>query len=161
MEHCLKFIVPGEPQGKARPRVVRRGKGMHAYTPQETKNYEAIVRYCANKARQQHGIIKPISGEIGIGIKAYLKMPPRCSKKKAELYLSGQARPNKKPDSDNIAKAILDGLNPEMKLNSALHKMVCIHEGLYDDDKQVISLNVEKYYSDNPRIEVTAVWHEE
>ena len=49
-------------------------------------------------------------------------------------------RTSKKPDSDNIAKIILDGLNPKMKVNSELHKAENVREGLYRDDKQVVSL---------------------
>ena len=42
------FTIPGEPTGKARPRVV---KG-HAYTPAKTKAYEDKVRWCF---KQAHG----------------------------------------------------------------------------------------------------------
>ena len=46
--------------------------------------------------------------------------------------------PTKKPDTDNIAKAILDALN-----------------GLaYYDDAQVVNLEVQKRYSNEPRAEV-------
>lgn len=45
-------------------------------------------------------------------------------------------RPAKKPDCDNIAKIILDSLN-----------------GIaYEDDKQITSLTVEKYYGDMPKV---------
>ena len=45
---------------------------------------------------------------------------------------------NHKPDLDNLAKIILDSLN-----------------GIaFDDDKQVVKLEVEKYYSDRPRAEI-------
>lgn len=159
MEHCLKFIVPGEPQGKARPRFARRGRYVSTYTPKETQNYEALVRYCAVSARTQKGI-KPISAEMGLGIKAYFKIPKSYSKKRKEKCLKGDERPSKKPDSDNIAKIVLDGLNPKMKLNHALHRAENVQEGLYLDDKQVVSLNVEKWYAEEPRVVITAVWHE-
>ncbi len=44
----------------------------------------------------------------------------------------------KKCDCDNIAKIILDSLN----------------KIAYDDDKQVAELEVKKFYSSNPRVEV-------
>lgn len=59
---------------------------------------------------------------------------------------------------DNIAKIVLDGLNPKMKVDHRLHKAMCVHEGLYQDDRQVIDLRVEKWYSDEPRVEITATW---
>ena len=50
----------------------------------------------------------------------------------------GLILPTKKPDADNIAKAILDALN-----------------GLaYYDDAQVVHLEVQKRYSNEPRAEV-------
>lgn len=37
----IKFIIPGEPQGKARPRVVRMKSGRSmSYTPDKTVAYE-------------------------------------------------------------------------------------------------------------------------
>jgi len=54
--------------------------------------------------------------------------------------LSGKIRPTKKPDGDNILKAVADALNG-----------VC-----YKDDKCLIKMSIEKFYSDVPRIEVVA-----
>jgi Holliday junction resolvase RusA-like endonuclease len=49
-----------------------------------------------------------------------------------------EIRPTKKPDADNILKAVLDALN-----------------GLaYNDDSQIVSARIEKLYSDNPRVEI-------
>lgn len=53
------FTIPGEPTGKARPRVV---KG-HAYTPAKTKAYEDKVRWCF---KQAHG--KLIDGPVAVAI---------------------------------------------------------------------------------------------
>ena len=53
--------------------------------------------------------------------------------------LAGDIRPVKRPDWDNIGKIITDALN----------------EVAYHDDAQIVEAIVEKYYSDNPRVEVT------
>ncbi len=160
MEQCLKFVVPGEPQGKARPRFARRGRYVSTYTPKETQSYEALVRYCAVSARTQKGI-KPISAEMDLKIKAYFKIPKSYSKKRKDRCLKGDERPSKEPDSDNIAKIVLDGLNPKMKLNHELHRAENVQEGLYLDDKQVVSLSVEKWYAEEPRVVITAVWQDD
>lgn len=160
MERCLTFIVPGEPQGKARPRFSRTGKGVRTYTPTTTQKYEALVRYCAVSARQKEKV-NPILTDMSISIKAYFKVPASYSKRRRHNCLAGVERPSKKPDSDNIAKIVLDGLNPKMKKSKTLHKMVCLQHGLYQDDKQVVSLKVEKWYAENPRVVITAVWHDE
>ena len=159
--HSVVFGILGDPQGKARPRFARRGKLVSTYTPSTTQKYEELVRYSALSARQRNGITKPISADISLGIKAYFKIPKTYSKKRKERCLNGEERPSKKPDSDNIAKIVLDGLNPKIKVDHAQHKAVCVHEGLYRDDKQVVSLKVDKYYSDKPRVEITAIWSDQ
>ena len=157
MERCLTFVVPGEPQGKARPRFARRGKSISTYTPKETHSYEGLVRYCAVSAMKEKRI-RPITADMSISIKAYFKIPTSYSKKRRHNCLAGLERPSKKPDSDNIAKIVLDGLNPKVKRSKALHKMVCLQQGLYLDDKQVVSLKVEKWYAEEPRVVITALW---
>ncbi|MBC6342104.1 RusA family crossover junction endodeoxyribonuclease [Lactobacillus kimbladii] len=159
--HSLVFGVLGDPQGKQRPRFARRGKLVSTYTPSATQKYEEQVRYSALAVRQKNGITKPISTDISLAIRAYFKIPKTYSKKRKERCLNGEERPSKKPDSDNIAKIVLDGLNPKMKVDHVQHKAVCVHEGLYRDDKQVVSLKVDKYYSDKPRVEITAMWSDQ
>lgn len=56
----------------------------------------------------------------------------------AELMLNGELLPAKKPDIDNIVKAVLDALN----------------EVAYRDDTQVVELQVRKQYSERPRLEI-------
>lgn len=159
--HSLVFGILGEPKGKARPRFARKGELVSTYTPQATQKYEELIRYIALRVRHKNGIKKPISADISLGIRAYFKIPKTYSKKRKERCLNGEERPSKKPDSDNIAKIVLDGLNPKMKVDHVQHKAVCVHEGLYRDDKQVVSLKVDKYYSDKPRVEITAIWSDQ
>lgn len=160
MEQCLTFVVPGDPQGKARPRFSRAGRGVRTYTPNSTQKYEELVRYCAVSARQKEKV-KLISADMSLLIKAYFKVPKSYSKQRRHNCLAGVERPSKKPDSDNIAKIILDGLNPKMKLNHATHKAENVQEGLYRDDKQVVSLHVEKWYGEEPKVEITAEWQDD
>lgn len=126
----IEFTVYGEPRGKERPRVYNG----HAFTPQKTKDYENEVRYSFLTSDNK----EEIEGEIYAEIKAFYKIPKSVSKKRKQLMISGEIRPTKKPDLDNIAKAILDALN-----------------GLaYHDDSQVVEMKVEKYWSENPRVEI-------
>lgn len=122
----IAFSILGEPKGKGRPRFTRQG---HTYTPQETKDYEKKV---AEAYKQAAGDIFFTEGTpIKIEIRAFFKEP---KKKLFDL-------PMKTPDTDNIAKIILDGLN-----NIA-----------YTDDKQVVDLIITKRYTptDTPSVEVT------
>ena len=127
----MKFVIPGNPKGKARPIITKSG---HAFTPKATVSYENWVKQCymlsGNKER--------LEGQIGAHIEAFFAIPKSTSLKRHAEMLSGRIRPTKKPDIDNIVKSILDSLN----------------EMAYKDDSQVVQLVVNKYYSDDPRVEV-------
>lgn len=127
----FKFIVPGEPKGKARPRMST--KTGIAYTPKDTIQYENWIRTCY---LEQAGA--KLEGQIEATIIAFYSIPKSISKKKRQQMLEGLIRPVKKPDVDNLAKSVLDSLN----------------KIAYDDDSQVVECNVKKFYSDNPRVEV-------
>lgn len=129
------FEIRGQPMGKERPKFARMGGFVRAYTPKKTKDYEELVK---KEYEEQCGYEfgdKPLS----ILIKAFFEVPKSYSFKKKYACLSGEIRPTTKPDTDNIAKAILDGLT----------QSCC-----FQDDKQVVDLYVEKYYSIEPRVRV-------
>lgn len=137
------FSVPGKPLGKQRPRVLKSGV---TYTPKETINYETFVKQLY---WEQYHREKPFQGPVKMSIKAYFPIPKSSSKKEKKLMWLGLRRPTKKPDIDNIIKIISDALN-----------------GLaYDDDKQIVSCTVEKFYSEVPRVEIeleeVPVWRDE
>ena len=134
----MYLVVEGEPQGKARARTVRGKNGrVHSYTPQKTVDYEQEVKkafYYADCYDDLWFNDEPLKATII----AYFGIPKSVSNKKKEQMDRDEIRPCKKPDADNIAKAILDGLN-----------------GLvYKDDKQIVELVVKKHYSNSPCVEV-------
>ena len=123
-----RLEIPGKPMGKQRPKF---GKGF-TYTPQKTVDYENYVKLIFQQKYGQPNL----TGQIKADIKVYFDIPQSTSKVKKAEMLQNTVRPTKKPDCDNIAKIILDSLN-----------------GIaYADDKQIISLSVEKYYSDTPKV---------
>jgi len=130
----IKLTIPGEPVAKARPRVTKTG---HAYTPKATVDYENWIKCCYIESKNKLGF-KMLSEPIRAEIECYFPIPKGFSRVKREKALKGEIRPCKKPDVDNLAKSILDALN-----NLA-----------YDDDKQVVELEIVKFYSDEPRTEV-------
>lgn len=133
----IHFVVPGKPFGKQRPRVACRGKFSKAYTPEKTKTYENLVKLFY--AQESKGEMFPEDAELEIKIVAYYEIPKSVSKVKREKMLSGRIRPTKRPDLDNVAKAIYDSLN----------------KVAYHDDAAIVEARISKYYSDSPRAEVT------
>ena len=126
----IKLTIPGEPVAKGRPRVTRYG----TYTPEKTKNYETLVKELYFVKHKQ----TLFEGELKINIKAYFRIPKSASKKKRAEMISGKIRPTKRPDWDNVGKTVTDALNGVA----------------YEDDSQIVSATVEKYYSNEPRTEI-------
>lgn len=129
----VKFVIPGEPKGKGRPRFNRFNGSV--YTPKKTMNYESLVAVgyqlqCKEKFSD--------TDMLEMIILAYYKIPKSISKANKRRIEKGEVLPTKKPDIDNIFKIIADSLN-----------------GIaYRDDAQIVSGICKKYYSDNPRVEV-------
>lgn len=127
-----EFVIHAEPIGKARPRVTRFG----AYTPKKTKQYEDLVKaeYISQCLGTDFG-----DSALEITVIAIYPIPKSASKAKHEKMLAGEIRPTKKPDYDNICKAICDALN-----------------GLaYKDDAQIVDAHCHKYYGEIPMVKVT------
>ena len=133
----ITFAVPGSPQGKMRPRVVKRGNFVQTYTPDKTVNYENLVKLMYGQ--EAKGRVFDREKSLRVLIVALYDIPQSTSKKRAELMRIGEIRPTKKTDLDNIAKIICDALNGVA----------------YHDDAQVVDLKVVKYYSDTPCVTVT------
>ena len=134
MEKIKFFLIPGEPTGKGRPRFTRSG---HAYTPERTASYEQAVRQ-AYKAEFPGEEPIPACVPVAVKIMAGYSIPKSTSKVKAERMLAGEIRPTKKPDADNIAKAVCDALNGVA----------------YRDDSQICRLTVSKTYSELDAVSV-------
>ena len=131
----IKFMILGEPKGKGRPRFNTRTG--HAMTPKDTVNYETLVHmeYLA----QCQNFRFPDDAMLDMRIKAYYSIPKSASKKKKAAMLANEIRPTKKPDMDNVVKIIADSLN----------------QVAYRDDTQIVDCQCRKFYSENPRVEVT------
>ena len=134
----LKLIIPGEPCAQGRPRFSTHGGFVKAYDPAKSRNYKAFVKYVATHEAQKQGwgyTELPLS----MSVIAYMGIPKSKSKKFREAAMAGSERPTKKPDLSNIVKGVEDALNGL----------------LYKDDSQIVNLALEKYYSEEPRLEVT------
>lgn len=133
----LMFEIPGSPIGQGRPKFSTINGHAKAYDPEKSRNYKAYVRLLATQAMKDSGFTM-IEGPCSLDILAFFEVPKSKSKKFREAALEGRERPTKKPDIDNIVKALQDALN-----------------GLaYKDDSSIVYLSVAKCYSEIPRVEV-------
>lgn len=124
--------LPGAPQGKGRPRFVR-ATG-HAFTPAKTRSYESLLQGAAFVAMNGRS---PLGGPVSVAVLACFPVPASWPRKRREAALTGDIRPTTKPDADNLLK-VLDAMNAVV----------------FQDDKQIVSANIEKRYSAEPRLEV-------
>lgn len=130
-----EFTVMGEPKGKGRPRFNPYAKGSRPRTPEDTLVYENLIGW---EYRRQCKEAFPADASVWMSVTAYYAIPKSGSRKRKHLMEDGVIRPMKKPDIDNVVKVYADALN-----------------GIaYYDDTQIVSLVCEKYYSDQPRVEV-------
>lgn len=127
----IQFVIPGAPQGKGRPRFTVRGGFASAYTPAETRKYEAQVRGLAERAMAGRPIT---AAPVEVMLELRMPIPASWSKKKQIAAAAGQVRATKKPDLDNVAKGALDACNG-----------VC-----WADDSQIVLLTVRKLYAAEP-----------
>ncbi len=127
----LVFEVPGMPKGKGRPRFTRGG---HAYTDSETRAYEKKIMDCYRQ--QLRDYCWPDSAYIAVKVTAVYPIPKSVTKASLAAIEDGRILPRRKPDIDNVIKAVLDSLN-----------------GIaYRDDAQVVSVYGQKVYGHEPKL---------
>lgn len=122
----MEFIVEVEPEGKARPRFSQKSGAV--YTPKKTMKYERRIRMAFEAAG---GETIPAGCYVAITVDAYFRIPKSYTKGKRLACQYNINRPAKKPDIDNVLKAVMDALNG----------------AAYVDDKQVVSVTCRKYYA--------------
>lgn len=130
MRNAQHFVVVGEPVAKGRPKF---GRGK-VYTPRRTIIGEREMAEAAKAAG-----VQLLHTAVALHVRAYFKTPNHWSGVRMQHAENGEIRPTKRPDFDNIAKLAGDALNG-----------IC-----WDDDKQIATAAIEKFYSEFPRVEIS------
>jgi Holliday junction resolvase RusA-like endonuclease len=137
----LDFTIKGKVIAKQSMKIGRYGI---KYTPREVKDYASLVQksFLAKYPMWTYRYYDDVGLRVYISV--YKSIPKSYSKKKTKEASVNYIRPTSKPDCDNIAKSICDALN-----------------GLaYPDDRQIVSLTVNKYYTeceDSVRVVIESV----
>lgn len=142
----LRFVVPGSPQGARRHRTASRGGRAVAY---HGKDHVLAERDVVTAAREAAGRALLCDGPVSVHIRAWFARPQRLMRKKDRG--TGALPYTGKPDADNVAKLVMDGLTKA---------------GAWRDDTQVSTLVVERLYvgllpdgqpAREPRVEVVVL----
>jgi len=135
MALTIRFTVPGDPRGKGRPKATARGGHARVYTDAKTRAYEDQIALLAKAAMQGQ---EPLVGPVHVNVRVLFKPSVSTSKKSREAMMAMEVLPVKRPDLDNVVKAILDGMN-----------------GIaFRDDAQVCSMTAAKRYAETAGVEV-------
>ena len=125
----LIFFIEGDPVPKGRGRIMSAGNKRWQVTPAKTRLFEAAVREQARDAmaaNPQDGPggphDSPFDGPLYARLTFWLPRPKSVTR----------MWPFVKPDLDNLAKAVLDGLNGVV----------------FHDDAQVCCMDLAKHYAD-------------
>lgn len=129
------FEVPGEPQGKGRARVGRVAGHARMFTPEKTVAYEGLVAMVAAQAMEG---ADPTEKPCALDLMIVFGVPASWSSKKRDLATSGSLYPAKKPDTDNVIKAVCDGMNGIV----------------WRDDVQAVDVLARKRYGLRPGVKV-------
>lgn len=113
----------------------RSGKFGNFYVPDAAKNKRELRKILQDQIK----LNELIKTEIHLKINTYHPIPKSFSDTDTILAEKGVIRPSVKPDPDNIAKPYMDALSGFV----------------WEDDAQVTDLHISKFYSLNPRVEIT------
>lgn len=142
----MKFIFPGPPKAKKRHRSCIRNDKIATYDEQKMEAENAKIKLKLMVLAAKNEFFKELTELANaeayeVEMTFHLPLPKKLSKSEIKAIADDfrSVPSNSKPDLDNLIKFYLDVAN----------------EILYKDDKQIISINANKWYSQNPRTEFT------
>lgn len=119
----ISVLIPGEPCAQGRPRATVINGRAHVYDPTKSRNWKGEAKHLMHEAL---GGQKPfLEGPVAVFIRAIHTCPKSDYRKRTPA--PRRWRP-KRPDIDQIAKAVLDAATGV----------------LWHDDAQVVALTVEQ-----------------
>lgn len=127
-----RLVIHGEPVPAGRPRF----SNGHAFDPKRSRDYKRFVSQEAQL--KYHGPLLR-DKQLAVDVKVYRHVQRSVSKVERSRRISGEHRPIVKPDASNYLKLIEDALTGIV----------------WEDDNLITDVSCSKYYSDEPRIEVT------
>ncbi|EJN56384.1 RusA family crossover junction endodeoxyribonuclease [Loigolactobacillus coryniformis] len=131
----IKHSFQTMPVEQQRPRAARSRFGVRMYDPRKVKKFKQTIAYEARLTYKD----KPLSGALDVSIDFYRPNQKQVSKRELARRNAKLSLPVVKPDLDNYIKSFLDALT----------------DIYWVDDNEICHLDVWKFYSSTPRIEIT------
>ena len=134
------IVIPGKPISKARPRFVRRGKGVITFNPQTTEEGKWLLM-----AKGQ--IKETMTGAIGMSCEFMFARPKShfgTGRNADKLKSSAPVYHAQKPDIDNLVKFVND----------------CLNGVAYWDDSQIVMIHADKTWAYGFGEARTEIWLE-
>lgn len=129
----VQLFVIGEPKGQPRPRAFARNGIVRMYDPATAEGWKAAI---ADEWRRSASAHEKTTQPVCLTLAFYMPRPKSHFTTKGLLKPSAPKYFAKKPDADNLAKAVMDALT---------------QLGVWQDDDQVVILKVSKQYADGGR----------
>jgi len=126
----IEFWVEGDPKGQPRPRAFSRGGCTRVYDPGTAEGWKSMI---ANSARPFLPT-PPLDCPVTLHVAFHMRRPKSHFKSSGVLKATAPKYYTRKPDADNLAKAVMDALT---------------QLGFWQDDDQVVNLNVRKLYTES------------
>lgn len=138
----LAFTIPGVPVAQGRPRAVRFGNSARLYDPGKSRSWKGAAQVHMLEALEAAGLRAPAFVDpVEMVVVAVWPCPKGRERKSSPAPRAWRAR---RPDADNVAKAVMDAANGL----------------LLADDAQVVELTVRKLVGgqgEAPHVEVS-IW---
>jgi Holliday junction resolvase RusA-like endonuclease len=126
-----KFTVVGEPKAQPRPKAFRRGNFVSVYNPKTADEWKDKIRQAWGKSRPD-GFVT-LECPVKLTLFFFLPRPKSHYTSKGLLKSGAPKFCPKKPDFDNLIKAVADQLT---------------NSGAWRDDAQVVISSAVKLYAD-------------
>ena len=129
----IEIFVPGEPKGQPRPRAFARNGMVRMYDPATAEGWKCAI---ADEWRRSVPKLETITVPVSLTLRFYMPRPKSHFNSKRSLKSTAPFYHAKKPDVDNMAKAVMDALTQLQ---------------VWQDDDQVVILKVGKYFANGGR----------
>jgi Holliday junction resolvase RusA-like endonuclease len=136
-EISFTVVIPPVGQMRARTKAFRMGNVVTSRAHKDPKQAGEEEKLLA--LLYEHKPAAPFKGPIHLIARVYLPIPKSKGRKWKADALAGIILPTVKPDCSNLIKHLEDVMNGVF----------------FEDDKQIVRENVEKYYGDPARWEIT------